>query len=110
MRADDPRQLAKAICALLPMTAGTLTNTMSRTDHRIGLFLREITRNGVRPLQNSSTPAHPLLVGTKLWARATTQRSARPSVGSFACSSSTSPSSLRRRLAEIYFHPASKLP
>lgn len=65
MRADGPRQLARAICAQLPMTAGTLTNTMSRTDHRIGLFLREITRNGVRPLRSRSAVTHPLLIGTE---------------------------------------------
>lgn len=64
MRGDhtDPRELAAAICAQVPMTPGTLTSTMGRTDHRIGLFLRELTRNGVRPLPNFSARAHPQLI------------------------------------------------
>lgn len=64
MRADhpDPRDLAAAICAQVPMTPGTLTTTMGRTDHRIGLFFRELTRNGVRPLPKFSARTHPQLI------------------------------------------------
>ncbi len=59
MRAEqnDPRELAAAICAQVPMTGGTLTSTMDRTDHRVGLFLRELTRNGVRALPRFSRVA-----------------------------------------------------
>ena len=58
----DPRELAAAIRAQLPMTPGTLTSTMSRADHRVGLFLRELTRNGVRPLPGFSASTHPQLI------------------------------------------------
>ncbi len=64
MRADhdDPRELTAAIRTQVPMTAGTLTSTMGRADHRIGAFLRELTRNGVRPLPGFSASTHPQLV------------------------------------------------
>jgi hypothetical protein len=59
---DDPRELAAAICAQVPMTPGTLTSTMGRTDHRVGLFLRELTPNGVRALPRFSADTHRQLI------------------------------------------------
>ena len=98
---DDPRELAGAIRAQVPMTAGTLTTTMSRADHRIGLFLRDLTRNGARCVPGFSASTHPQLISADTLHDGDHATIGTPSAGCPDCSSSTNPSSSKRRLAAI---------